>query len=102
MSSRSPRTGTPAWPPRSDGWRWRLGPAYRRLVLPEDRDPADGKHALAQLRRERENLAAVIRAAAHHGFDDLVWQLCETMWGLHLKLGFHAQWIDTHVLGAAA
>ncbi|MEU9188010.1 NB-ARC domain-containing protein [Streptomyces sp. NPDC048484] len=85
--------------------RWRLGPAYRTLALPEDpadRDPADGKHALAELRRERENLAAVIRAADHHGFDDLVWQLCEAMWGLHLKLGFHAQWIDTHLLGVEA
>ncbi|BCL29732.1 tetratricopeptide repeat protein [Streptomyces aurantiacus] len=82
--------------------RWRLGPAYRALVLPQDRDPADGKRALAELRRERENLAAVIRAADHHGFDDLVWQLCEAMWGLHLLLGFHAQWIDTHLLGVAA
>ncbi|MFF6980322.1 NB-ARC domain-containing protein [Streptomyces sp. NPDC008343] len=82
--------------------RWRLGAAYRGLVLPEDRDPADGKHALAELRRERGNLAAVIRAADHHGFDDLVWQLCEAMWGLHLLLGFHAQWIDTHLLGVEA
>lgn len=94
--------------------RWRLGPAYRALVLPqgqqgqegprgqEGRDPADGKRALAELCRERENLAAVIRAADHHGFDDLVWQLCEAMWGLHLLLGFHAQWIDTHLIGVEA
>lgn len=82
--------------------RWRLGPAYRALVLPEDREPADGRRALAALRRERENLAAVVRAADHHGFDDLVWQLCEAMWGLHLLLGFHAQWIDTHLLGVGA
>ncbi|MFI2202481.1 NB-ARC domain-containing protein [Streptomyces sp. NPDC020192] len=82
--------------------RWRLGPAYRGLVLPEPRDPADGKRALAELRAERENLAAVIRAAAHHGFHDYVWQLCEAMWGLHLLLGFHAQWIDTHLLGVEA
>ncbi|MFD8719350.1 tetratricopeptide repeat protein [Streptomyces sp. NPDC059629] len=82
--------------------RWRLGPAYRGLVLPGHRDPADGRRALAELRQERENLAAVVRAAAHHGFDDLVWQLCEAMWGLHLMLGFHAQWIDTHLLGVEA
>ncbi|MET9099622.1 NB-ARC domain-containing protein [Streptomyces antibioticus] len=82
--------------------RWRLGPAYGGLVLPPDRDPADGKHALAELRRERENLAAVVRAADQYGFDDLVWQLCEAMWGLHLLLGFHAQWIDTHLLGVEA
>ncbi len=82
--------------------RWRLGPAYRGLVLPGDRDPGDARRALTELREERENLAAVIRAAAHHGHDDLVWQLCEAMWGLHLLLGFHAQWIDTHLLGAEA
>ncbi|EST33350.1 hypothetical protein M878_13105 [Streptomyces roseochromogenus subsp. oscitans DS 12.976] len=82
--------------------RWRLGPAYQALTVPEHRDPEDGKRALADLRAERENLAAVIRAAAHHGFDDLVWQLCEAMWGLHLLLGFHAQWIDTHLLGVEA
>ncbi|MEU9349005.1 NB-ARC domain-containing protein [Streptomyces sp. NPDC048278] len=82
--------------------RWRLGPAYQHLALPERRARDDGKHALAELLRERENLAAVIRAAAHHGFDDLVWQLCEAMWGLHLRLGFHTQWIDTHLLGIEA
>ncbi|MCN9240223.1 NB-ARC domain-containing protein [Streptomyces sp. RY43-2] len=82
--------------------RWRLGPAYTGRVLPESSDPADRKRALAELRRERENLAAVIRAADHHGFDDLVWQLCEAMWGLHLMLGFHAQWIETHLLGVEA
>ncbi|MFM9443327.1 NB-ARC domain-containing protein [Streptomyces acidiscabies] len=78
--------------------RWRLGPAYRGLRAPSP----DGKRALAELSRERENTAAVIRAAAHHGFDDLVWQLCEATWGLHLRLGFHAQWIDTHLLGVEA
>ncbi|MDG9718826.1 NB-ARC domain-containing protein [Streptomyces sp. DH24] len=82
--------------------RWRLGPAYRGLELPQERDPSDGKLALAELREERENLAAVVRAAGHHGFDELVWQLCEAMWGLHLLLGFHAQWIDTHRLGVEA
>ncbi|MET9144149.1 NB-ARC domain-containing protein [Streptomyces sp. NPDC004042] len=82
--------------------RWRLGPAYRALVRQENRDPEDGKRALQELREERENLAAVVRAAAHHGFDDLVWQLCEAMWGLHLRLGFHEQWVDTHLLGVAA
>lgn len=80
--------------------RWRVGPAYRGLRLAQDRDPADGRHALNELLLERENTAAVIRAAAHHGFDELVWQLCEAMWALHLRLGFHAQWTETHLLGA--
>ncbi|WP_416968649.1 NB-ARC domain-containing protein [Streptomyces sp. 4F14] len=78
--------------------RWRLGPAYRGFSARS----ADAKQALEELSRERENIAAVIRAAAHHGFDELVWQLCEATWSLHLRLGFHAQWIDTHLLGVEA
>ncbi|MEU5610042.1 tetratricopeptide repeat protein [Streptomyces sparsogenes] len=82
--------------------RWRLGAAYARLRPPAERGPEDGRHALAELRAERENLAAAVRAAEHHGFDDLAWQLCEAMWGLHLRLGFHEQWVDTHLKGVAA
>ncbi|WP_245997465.1 tetratricopeptide repeat protein [Streptomyces armeniacus] len=82
--------------------RWRLGPAYLRLSLPADRDAADGGAALAELRRERENLAAAVRAAEEYGLDELVWQLCEAMWGLHLRLGYHQQWIDTHRRGVEA
>lgn len=83
--------------------RWRLGPAYARPAPPAaDRDPEDGRLALAELRAERENLAAAVRAAEHHGFDELAWQLCEAMWGLHLRLGFHEQWVETHLKGVAA
>ncbi|MFI6475303.1 tetratricopeptide repeat protein [Streptomyces sp. NPDC050516] len=82
--------------------RWHLGPAYRTLALPDGRDPYDARAALKELRQERDNLAAAVRAAAHHRFDDLVWQLCEAMWGLHLRLGFHDQWIEIHRLGLAA
>lgn len=82
--------------------RWRLGPAYRHVVRPGPAGREDARHALSGLRRERENLAAVIHAAAHHDCDGLVWQLCEAVWALHLMLGFHAQWIDTHLLGVEA
>ncbi|MER6328288.1 NB-ARC domain-containing protein [Streptomyces sp. NPDC001034] len=84
------------------GQRWHLGPVYDRLAAPVDPEPGDAARALAELRAERENIAAVIHAADHHGFDDLVWQLCEAMWSLHLRLGFHAQWIDTHLRGVEA
>ncbi|MHC5903480.1 NB-ARC domain-containing protein [Streptomyces sp. S6] len=80
--------------------RWRVGAAYRGFT--QNDQPGDSKRALEELSRERENIAAAIRAAAHHGFDDLVWQLCEATWSLHLRLGFHAQWIDTHLLGVEA
>ncbi|MEV5594333.1 tetratricopeptide repeat protein [Streptomyces sp. NPDC052496] len=81
--------------------RWHLGPAYTRLA---GRPAAytDGLSALAWLRDERENLTEAVRAAADHGLDDLTWQLCEAMWGLHLRLGFHQQWISTHRLGVEA
>ncbi|MFD7664140.1 tetratricopeptide repeat protein [Streptomyces sp. NPDC059788] len=81
--------------------RWHLGPAYTRLA---GRPAAyeNGLSALAWLRGERENLAEAVRAAADHGLDDLTWQLCETMWGLHLRLGFHQQWVSTHRLGVEA
>ncbi|WP_063763047.1 tetratricopeptide repeat protein [Streptomyces rimosus] len=81
--------------------RWHLGPAYARL---EGRPAAyeNGFSALAWLRDERENLAEAVRAAADHGLDELTWQLCEAMWGLHLRLGFHQQWVATHRLGMEA
>ncbi|MEU7593546.1 tetratricopeptide repeat protein [Streptomyces sp. NPDC039022] len=81
--------------------RWHLGPAYTRLA---GRPAAyeNGISALAWLRGERENLAEAVRAAADHGLDDLTWQLCEAMWGLHLRLGFHQQWVSTHRLGVEA
>lgn len=82
--------------------RWRLGRAYLRCTLPRPRPAHDGRDALDMLRVERENLAAAVRAATHYGFDDLAWQVCEAMWGLHLRLGFHEQWVSTHQLGAAA
>ncbi|WP_050502911.1 tetratricopeptide repeat protein [Streptomyces monomycini] len=81
--------------------RWHLGPAYTRLA---GRPAAyeDGISALAWLRDERENLAEAVRAADDHGLDDLTWQLCEAMWGLHLRLGYHQQWVSTHRLGVEA
>ncbi|RLV08840.1 XRE family transcriptional regulator [Streptomyces griseocarneus] len=78
--------------------RWRLGPAFTRLAP----RPGDGAAAVDALRREREGLAEAVRAADAHGWDDLVWQLCEAMWGFHLRLGFHEQWVDTHLRGVAA
>ncbi|WP_277994276.1 tetratricopeptide repeat protein [Streptomyces sp. MST-110588] len=81
--------------------RWHLGPAYARL---EGRPAAyaDGHSALEWLREERQNLAEAVRAAADYGLDEVTWQLCEAMWGLHLRLGFHQQWVGTHRLGVQA
>ncbi|WP_447030072.1 tetratricopeptide repeat protein [Streptomyces hypolithicus] len=80
--------------------RWHLGPAYARPAEPAAYSgPAD---ALAWLGEEHENLAEAVRTAAEYGHDELTWQLCETLWALYLRQGFHAQWIATHRLGVAA
>ncbi|AEW95066.1 Tetratricopeptide TPR_4 [Streptantibioticus cattleyicolor NRRL 8057 = DSM 46488] len=81
--------------------RWHLGPRYDAL---RDAEPAhpDAASALAALARERENLTEAVQAAADLGFDDLAWQLCEALWGLFLRMGFHQDWLRTHRLGVEA
>ncbi|TGB18445.1 tetratricopeptide repeat protein [Streptomyces palmae] len=79
--------------------RWHLGPVYEQITGSAPTDPAQ---ALEVLRQERQNLAEAVRAAEDRGFDDLVWQLCEAMWGFHLRLGFPELWAATHRRGVAA
>ncbi|MFI6643651.1 NB-ARC domain-containing protein [Streptomyces sp. NPDC050504] len=79
--------------------RWHIGPAYERLGPPAYDTPAE---ALEWLLAERENLTEAVRAAADYGDDDLTWQLCETLWSVHLRCGFHQDWIATHRLGVEA
>ncbi|MEU8759082.1 AAA family ATPase [Streptomyces sp. NPDC048659] len=78
--------------------RWRLGPAYARPA--EDHRSAD--EAAAWLLAERENLVEAVRTADEYGLDDLTWQLCEALWSLFLRQGFHRDWLDTHRLGVRA
>lgn len=78
--------------------RWRLGPAYARL--PED--PRSADEATDWLLAERENLVEAVRAADEYGLDDLTWQLCEALWSLFLRQGFHQDWLATHRLGVRA
>lgn len=79
--------------------RWHVGPAYDRLAGPAYNTPAE---ALDWLLAERENLTEAVRAAADYGDDELTWQLCETLWSVHLRCGFHQDWIATHRLGIEA
>ncbi|MFF4216663.1 tetratricopeptide repeat protein [Streptomyces nondiastaticus] len=97
--------------------RWHLGPAYARTrggdgpaggtaeasrTAGASRTAEEARAALDGLRRERANLAEAVRAAEEYGFDEEAWQLCEAMWGLHLRLGFHDQWVATHLRGVEA
>jgi tetratricopeptide (TPR) repeat protein len=81
--------------------RWYLGGLAGELAAREPvyRDPAA---ALRALRRERPVLVAAVRVAAASDLPELAWQLCESMWALHLRLGFHDDCLTTHALGVEA
>ncbi|HET6857277.1 MAG TPA: tetratricopeptide repeat protein, partial [Streptomyces sp.] len=81
--------------------RWRLGPAYARLA-PAPPAYASAAEAVAWLVAEHENLVEAVRTSAEYGHDELTWQLCETLWALYLRQGFHEDWIATHRLGVEA
>ncbi|MFF3318861.1 ATP-binding protein [Streptomyces sp. NPDC003035] len=92
--------------------RWHLGPVYHRLPVDDGSvgsiidapsgTPTDGASAAAWQLMERENLVEAVRTADHFGFDELTWQLCEALWSLFLRQGFHHDWIATHRLGVQA
>ncbi|WP_344879702.1 tetratricopeptide repeat protein [Allokutzneria multivorans] len=79
--------------------RPRIGPRYREPVAlagPEKR-----KVLLAELEDKRETLLRVVLLAEKHGFDDLVWQFCEALWGLYHLHGHYEDWRRTHEIGFA-
>ncbi|MGH3390883.1 MAG: tetratricopeptide repeat protein [Actinomadura sp.] len=60
------------------------------------------KHALDRLESELRNLCAMVYAAEDRGWDELVWQLCEALWGLFFSRKHYDDWIATHRAGLAA
>ncbi|MFG2117340.1 NB-ARC domain-containing protein [Streptomyces sp. NPDC048718] len=78
--------------------RWHVGPVYDRLPA----GPPSPDAAIDWQLAERENLVEAVRTADTYGLDDLTWQLCEALWSLFLRQGFHQDWIATHRLGAEA
>ncbi|HEY3748255.1 MAG TPA: tetratricopeptide repeat protein [Pseudonocardiaceae bacterium] len=80
--------------------RERLGPRYAG-----DHDQtaftADDQ-ALAWLDAERDNLIAAALDADWRGWDELVWQFCEALWGLFLHTRRYDGWIVLHRVGIAA
>lgn len=81
------------------------GPVYRELRKADspfgtgDQAVAAG---LAWLEAEHRNLRAMVYAADDRGWRDLVWQFCESLWGLYLSLKHYDDWIATHRLGLKA
>ncbi|MEU8619871.1 tetratricopeptide repeat protein [Streptomyces sp. NPDC048623] len=78
--------------------RWHLGPAYDRLPA----DARTAEQATDWLLAERENLVEAVRTSDEYGLDDLTWQLCEALWSLFLRHGYHQDWLATHRLGVRA
>jgi tetratricopeptide (TPR) repeat protein len=74
-----------------------FGPLYPAL---REQSPFTGeKAALAWLDAERPNLCAALFAAADRERHDLVWQMCEALWGLFFSLKYYDTWIATHRAG---
>jgi tetratricopeptide (TPR) repeat protein len=77
--------------------RPRLGPQYQRP------DPvfAAASDALSWLEIERTNLRAAVDAAWRHKWYELVWQLCEALWGFFLHTRHYSDWIEMNRTGIA-
>ncbi|MGP4111879.1 tetratricopeptide repeat protein [Streptomyces sp. 4N509B] len=85
--------------------RWYLGELAARLAAERATRPPTSDEAAAALRvlrRERAVLVAAVGVAASHGLPETAWQLCESMWALHLRLGYHEDCLTTHALGVEA
>jgi tetratricopeptide (TPR) repeat protein len=80
--------------------RPRSGPLYHQKSSIDV--PVTRADALACLERERPNLVGAVALAEAAGHDDLVWQLCEALWGLYHLHGHYEDWITTHELGLRA
>lgn len=78
--------------------RWRLAePDLSGWSV--DFDPAG---AMTWLAAERPNLLAAMRTAADHGWHNVVWRMCDSLWGFYHSAKAYADWIDAHRLGVAA
>ncbi|NUT47549.1 MAG: tetratricopeptide repeat protein [Saccharothrix sp.] len=78
--------------------RHRVGPRYRRVGEPV----GTARAALEWLEAERGNLREACRVAADLGWDDLVWQFCEAVWGFFLHARHYDDWFAMHDLGVPA
>ncbi|WP_158510807.1 ATP-binding protein [Kutzneria albida] len=81
----------------------------RRRVGPRFHRPAAGsrlftveQEALHWLEDERSNVVLAARSAAAHGWDQLVWELCEALWGFFLHTRHYSDWLELHRIGIPA
>ena len=79
----------------------------RVLAPPEDEPPLrvtfrDDRAAFTWFDAERQNLLAVLRAAADRGLDLEVCRICEALWPCYTNAKPYAEWIEAHRLAVAA
>jgi tetratricopeptide (TPR) repeat protein len=79
--------------------RWHLGGYFDR----EQRVSfTDATTAIGWLESELGNLVAVLKAAHNQELHDVVWQICEALWGLFVFRKHYRVWIDTYQIGLAS
>ncbi|MEV6418239.1 tetratricopeptide repeat protein [Streptomyces sp. NPDC051662] len=78
---------------------WGIGPLYDELA--ESPSPyADAGEALSALVAERGNLVQAVHAAEEFGRPEAVYQLCQALWPLQLKAGYHDELLPALRAGA--
>jgi tetratricopeptide (TPR) repeat protein len=81
--------------------RPRLGPRYGEIQ--RQASPfVDAQEALSWLESHRVNLREAVDIAAQRQWHELVWQLCEALWGFFLHTRHYGDWIRMHQLGIMA
>jgi len=79
--------------------RRRIGPRFK-----EDPEPGFASHrdALEWLSDERHNIVLAVKTANKHGWDRLIWEFCEALWGFFLHARNYSDWLEIHALGIPA
>ncbi|WP_189214075.1 tetratricopeptide repeat protein [Actinokineospora fastidiosa] len=75
--------------------RPRIGPAFAAPAAVF----AGPEAGLAWAAVERANVRAAVEVAAERGWDELVWQFCEALWGQFLHTRRYGEWIELQRMG---
>lgn len=78
--------------------RPRIGPLYQETAPA----PVTRTAALDWLEERRGNLLAAVPLAERFQLPDVVWQLCEALWGVYHLHRHYEEWITTHRAGVEA
>jgi tetratricopeptide (TPR) repeat protein len=62
----------------------------------------DSTAAITWLESELANFVALLRAAQQVGLHELVWQICEALWGVFILRKHYGAWLTSYELGLAS